>query len=93
MKQKDIDEVIAIINKQTKEEYIQHRIKDAECILEMEEKYNTKKYLSQYKTKDEVFEAIWAIGCDYDGYRTPIYLMSLIDELIELANYGRRLEK
>lgn len=44
----------------------------------------------QIKIKDEYFHLIWMIGCDYDGYETPRGLKSIIDELVEYANYGAK---
>lgn len=44
----------------------------------------------QIKIKDEYFHLIWMIGCDYDGYETPKGLKSIIDELVEYANYGAK---
>ena len=43
----------------------------------------------QIKIKDASLWAIWALGCDYDGYSKAEDLKSLIDELVKYATYGR----
>jgi hypothetical protein len=45
------------------------------------------------KTKDEVLGMIIDIAYDYDGYRTPEGLMSLVDELVEYAKFGLKLKQ
>lgn len=39
---------------------------------------------------DEWLKFIWEVGVDYDGYRTPEGLMSLIDEIIEYSQNARQ---
>ena len=44
-------------------------------------------------TPEECFELILDICVDYDGYRDPEGLMSLIDEVVEIARHGYKLCK
>lgn len=39
---------------------------------------------------DEWLFDIWAIGCDYDGYRDAKNLMKLVDELLEMVCKARK---
>lgn len=54
-----------------KEEKLKEKIKDLE---------------RQIKIKDAWCSMIWAIGYDYDGYKTAKSLMELIDELVDYSN-------
>jgi hypothetical protein len=42
-------------------------------------------------TKDDALQCIIDLGFDHDGYRDPIDLKSLIDELVVLARHGKTL--
>ena len=52
-------------------------------------KYVTEGLKKQLKSKDDVFELISGIAVDYDGCKTISDLKDLIDEMREIADYGR----
>jgi hypothetical protein len=50
-------------------------------------------YLATFHNKDEILQQIITLGFDYDGFENSTSLKVLIDELVELAQYGLTLEK
>jgi hypothetical protein len=59
---------------------------------EMDEGMVLKDLILDYADKNEAFQLIIDLGDDYDGFNTVDSLKGLIDELVEIARIGIRLE-
>ena len=59
----------------------------------MDEKQK-REYLLGFANKNEILDQIYFLGFDYDGWRNDIEgLRNLIDEIVELAEYGSTLQE
>jgi hypothetical protein len=58
----------------------------------MEENKVYEDLILDYADKNEAFQLIIDLGDDYDGFNTVDSLKGLIDELVEIARIGIRLD-
>lgn len=89
----ELDKLAGILSKfgedcKPDKDLLRIQLSGAETVVKKQEK-RIKELERQIKIKDAYCQCIWAIGCDYDGYREAEDLKDIIDELVDYSNKAR----